>query len=441
MPDGAGTPDLGYAMSLPPEKAIAYFRQKGYAISWDWHDTQDEAHARAFTVARVTRLDVLKDIRSALDQNLAQGQTEKWFVDQLTPVLQERGWWGKQEIEIQPGRTHEVQLGSPERLRLIYRQNTQSAMMAGRYADFIKGAQARPYWMYVAVMDLKTRPSHAAMHGRVFRWDDPIWATHWPPCGWNCRCRVRALSQAALDRMGLQVESSQGRLVNKWVTAGVDFSTGEIRKSEVTGIKLTARDGKPITFFPDAGFNFNQAQAAWQPDLDTYPSDIARQYVQGLVTGPEFERWFSIWSRSVQSEASANPDLSARQVAENLSRGGRQGRLGMEYPVAVLMPSDREALKTDSQTVLLSTQSLIEHLAAHPEVGIDAYQDLQKMVDEGEVYQQGDQRIVLLHVGDKLYRAAIKVDAQRQRLYLLTLFQTSEDVANAQVRNRLTRVR
>ncbi|MGL9773284.1 MAG: hypothetical protein ACR5LG_03160 [Sodalis sp. (in: enterobacteria)] len=42
------TVDLGYAMTLTPEKAVAYFESKGYAFGFRWQDVADEAHARAF---------------------------------------------------------------------------------------------------------------------------------------------------------------------------------------------------------------------------------------------------------------------------------------------------------------------------------------------------------------------------------------------------------
>ncbi|HGC2333084.1 TPA: phage head morphogenesis protein, partial [Escherichia coli] len=49
--------DLGYAYTLKPEEAIKYFESKGYVIGFRWHDVKDIAHARAFTVAGVLKLD------------------------------------------------------------------------------------------------------------------------------------------------------------------------------------------------------------------------------------------------------------------------------------------------------------------------------------------------------------------------------------------------
>ena len=62
------TAELAYCMTLPPKRAINYLKSKGYQITWDWEEMWQEAHARAFTVAKVTRLDILEDIRGALQQ-------------------------------------------------------------------------------------------------------------------------------------------------------------------------------------------------------------------------------------------------------------------------------------------------------------------------------------------------------------------------------------
>ncbi len=105
----------------------------------------------------------------------------------------------------------------------------------------------------------------------------------------------------------------------------------------------------------------------------------------------------------------------------------------MEYPLAVLKGPDREALQTSSQTVLLSTGTLIEHLAAHPEIGLGEYRLVQQMLDEGEVYKKGDERLVLLHRQDRLYLAALKVDQSRSRVYFLSLYKVTEADAKRKV--------
>ena len=135
---GASDIDLSYAITLPPEKAIAYFRRKGRRISFDWYSMWAEAHATAFTVANCSKLDVLRDIQIGIRKALREGKTERWFVDTLEPVLRKKGWWGpREEVNPETGEVIRISRGSPSRLRLIYRQNMQSAYNAGRYRQQI----------------------------------------------------------------------------------------------------------------------------------------------------------------------------------------------------------------------------------------------------------------------------------------------------------------
>ncbi|ELW9228602.1 phage head morphogenesis protein, partial [Morganella morganii] len=89
------TVDLRYAIGLPPAEAIAYFESKGYAIGFNYHDVEAQAHAKAFTVAGVLKLDVLQDIRQALTESLKNGETYRDFERRLTPLLEQKGWLGK----------------------------------------------------------------------------------------------------------------------------------------------------------------------------------------------------------------------------------------------------------------------------------------------------------------------------------------------------------
>lgn len=247
--------DLKAIFGLEPKNAVAYLKSKGYAITWNWQEMLDQAHDQAFTVAKAMRLDLLSDIRGALETALQEGQTLKQFIADLQPVLEAQGWWGKQVIVDSQGVGEMVQLGSPRRLKTIYQTNLQSAYMAGRKAEMEQATETHPYWMYVAILDGKTRPSHRALNGQVFRHDDPIWAAIFPPNGFNCRCRVVALSEAAVKRRGLIVVSSEGRLFTETVETGIDKRTGEIRTAPVTGIRTTDSAGKAITFRTDPGFN------------------------------------------------------------------------------------------------------------------------------------------------------------------------------------------
>lgn len=273
MPDAMPDPvDLSYCMTLPPKEAIAYLKGKGYAITWDWEEMWQEAHAKAFTVAKATRLDILEDIRQAVEEALTQGKTGAWFERELKPVLQAKGWWGKQEhIDQGTGEITQVQLGSPWRLATIYRVNLQIAYMAGRYQEQMANVLDRPYWQYVAVMDKRTRRTHAAMHGKVFRYDDPFWQSFYPPNGWRCRCRTRALSESNITNRGKRVESSEGKLGT--VMKLVSKKTGEMREV-ATFDTIDPATLKKITMSTDVGWSYNPG-AAWKPDTRRYGGALA----------------------------------------------------------------------------------------------------------------------------------------------------------------------
>lgn len=260
--------DLAYAFGLPPADAVAYFEAKGYAITWSWRELADQARARAFTIAGVMRLDVLQDIRAAVGKALAAGQTPREFSRALAPLLERKGWWGR-------GATTHPQTGevagkplTPRRLQTIFATNLQSAYMAGRYRQFADNVASRPYWQYVAVLDARTRPAHRALNGRVFRHDDPGWASFWPPNGYRCRCRVRALSAADVSESDIALSSTEGRLSQAQVPAG--------RGTDAPTATVTRFEHAPGKYFaPDPGFNFNAGQE-WlrpftPPPLDTLP--------------------------------------------------------------------------------------------------------------------------------------------------------------------------
>ncbi|MEX9876196.1 phage head morphogenesis protein, partial [Providencia rettgeri] len=83
MPTAKQAVDLRYAMSLPPTEAIAYFESKGYILGYHHYDIEAQAHAKAFTVAGVLKLDILHDIRQALNEALEKGETYADFERRL----------------------------------------------------------------------------------------------------------------------------------------------------------------------------------------------------------------------------------------------------------------------------------------------------------------------------------------------------------------------
>lgn len=192
-----------FAFDLPSDKALAFFRAKGLKGSFAWQDMRAAEHDHDFTIAKMADMDLLADVRAAADQALAKGVSLQDFRQQLEPLLQQRGWWGKQEVtDPATGEVVLAQLGSPQRLALIYDVNLSTAYAAGRWASVVEHHDTFPYLMYDAVNDERTRAQHLAWDNTVLRWDDPWWQTHYPPNGWNCRCSTIKLTEADLAHMG-----------------------------------------------------------------------------------------------------------------------------------------------------------------------------------------------------------------------------------------------
>lgn len=327
---------------LPPEEAIRWFREKGYRPAFDWRDVWNEQHARAFTVAKATQLDVLADLREAVDKAIRSGGTLGEFRKELKPLLQAKGWWGEKEVDVldpegkPTGERKLVQLGSANRLRTIYETNLRQAQAAGRWERMERTKQARPYARYVALLDGNERPEHREWHGTVLPIDDPWWDTHAPPNGWGCRCKMQQLSQRDLERYGYSVNTSPPPSpMRTWR----NDRTGE-----------TVRVPRGI----DPGFAYNPGKAprGWTKGTDEKEvplanlktwADLGLPPIRDLRQGEAVERWHDLKgiedadARYVQLFGTGRPvevkDPTGAQVTfdpkymEHLYRSGGLARL------------------------------------------------------------------------------------------------------------------
>lgn len=238
--------------NLPFNEAIKFFQKKGFAISPDsWRDVWQQAHARAFTVARVTAMDVLSDIREevrkALDEGISLGQFKK----DLRETLTRKGWFapkGEEAIvELPDGTTRKRLTGW--RLETIFRVNLQTAYSTGRYKQMTEVKNRRPYWQYMSLRLSTSREDHIRQHGKVYHADHPFWDTWYPPNGFECKCYVKTLSTRQMDNRGLKEEKR-----------GV-------------GVK------------PDEGWQYNVGKApldSYKPDLTRYEPEARKQLEKDL---------------------------------------------------------------------------------------------------------------------------------------------------------------
>jgi len=226
---------------LPFDEAIEAFRRRIPVSPEVMGRLALNARARAFSVAGVACMDALEEMRAAVDRAIADGTTMADFRKRMAEIADAR--------EMLPlGRAH---------VETIFRTNISTALSAGRYRQQTAPAvlQARPFWQYLTADDGDVRPTHAALHGKVFAADDPVWQQIYPPNGFRCRCRVVTLSARQVAARGVQVETGD-QVLNKPIQVGATT----------------------VTPRPDMGWNHNPAAETWDPDLSKYPEEMRAEF-------------------------------------------------------------------------------------------------------------------------------------------------------------------
>ncbi len=377
-------------LNVPPEDAIRHFRAKGYHVGHHWRDTSAAEHLRSFTAAKVTKLDILEDIRAAVDQALAGGATFETFQKELEPILRRKGWWGRQQmIDPLTGKLETVQLGSARRLKIIYDTNLRMAHAHGRWQAIERLAKQRPYLRYVSVRDARTRPEHARWHGTVLPWDHPFWRTHYPPNGWRCRCIVQQLSERDLKRYGHKVSSGP--------PPGSNETRPWFDKRNRTIIQV------PRGIDPGFGHNVGRidldkaASNRLVRRIDQAPGDLARAAIGTPWNTPLFKQHLT-------------------------------GARNADWPVAILTPGILKALGGRSKTVRLSGETAAKQTVRHREYTPEDYARVQRILDEGEVFMEDNGRFVdgFLEQGGQIWKAVVKRTANGSETYLMTLHRAQD---------------
>lgn len=199
-----------------PEQALAWFKAKGLRVSFAWQDLYGEEHDKAFTVAKMMDIDLLKEVHQQVTDAIETGSTFDEFTKSLIPKLQAAGWWGERVV-IDPltGNPVTSQLGSVRRLETIFRTNMMSAYAAGSWRQIMDQAEDAPYLLYDAIDDGRTRAEHRAWNNTVLPASDKFWNTHYPPNGYNCRCSVIQLDDGDLERLSLKVTKPAPKVMRR----------------------------------------------------------------------------------------------------------------------------------------------------------------------------------------------------------------------------------
>ena len=221
---------------LPFREQIDFFRRKLNLPTERWDDIWQAAHDSAFVAAGAMEADLLDDLRQAVDDAIAGGDTLVDFRKKFNAIVQKHGWHGW---------TGEgTKAGEAWRTKVIYNTNIATSYAAGRWAQLTDPAllKVRPYWQYIHNDSvLHPRPQHKAWGDMrlTLRHDHPFWRTHFPPNGWGCRCRVKAVREpgkgdATTPPAGWDKRDDKGRLPG--IDRGWDYAPGANAQTSLTDL-------------------------------------------------------------------------------------------------------------------------------------------------------------------------------------------------------------
>lgn len=257
-------PDQIDPFRLSFDKAIAYFKSKLPLPSTSWDTFADEAADFAFTIAGVTKAELLNDVYNLILSALENGDSFQEFKKGFNEAIDKAGW--------NPAKR-------PWRTNTIFMTNIFSSYGAGRYKQQTdpEMLKLRPYWQYFHSDSHVPRPAHLALNGKIYPASSDFWKTCVTPNGFNCRCRIFALSQRDLDREGLTVDTPPTERVKI-----KDKVTGEVKS-------IPAINGVPIA---EPGFT-TPPGASKKEDRDRIlkqaaqrlPPQLQEQVKRGLKRG------------------------------------------------------------------------------------------------------------------------------------------------------------
>ena len=233
----------------PPPEASRYLKNKGFRPAFSWKDVEPEEHAVAFTVAKVMEMDLLEamrgEVQKALDEGLPFAAFQKSWRN--NPKLAD--WWGRKEMtDPLTGEVIEAQLGSPRRLRTIYRANLRTARAAGQWERIQRTKAAFPYLEYRTGPSDQHRPHHLEKAGMILLVDSPFWDEWFPPNGWGCNCWVRQVTKAEATRRGVSAtpdvpdrvwendRTGDRRIVPQGIDPGWERNPGKLRMQHVEAL-------------------------------------------------------------------------------------------------------------------------------------------------------------------------------------------------------------
>ena len=213
--------------------------------------------------------------------------------------------------------------------------------------------------------------------------DHPFWEAHYPPNGWGCKCRVRAITQAEYGRLqgsGRYSTEAPATKHKPWVNK----RTGEVER--------VAEGVHPAFNYHIGKHRRLESHSLIRDKVNASTSDLALGTVSSLVASQVFTDWF------------------------------QQPAAGSRFVIAALDEDLQRRLGAKQKAVLLSDETLAKQKQHHPELALDEYRLIPEVVQKGKVIREKDARLYFFQRQGHLYMATIKTTEDKAENYLVTFF-------------------
>lgn len=176
------------AVDAPPDYARAVYEARLLLTQKKVASIEHQAGTRAHKVAALAKLRFVQSLLDVTERMRVQGKSLQDAKDALRARL---------TLAASPQVTDSY-------LKLAIQNNVQAAYNGGKVEQFLAPdtREMRPFWMFDAVMDLRTSDFCIRCHGVIRPAGDAWFMRRIPPCHHWCRSTIRSMTRATAKAEG-----------------------------------------------------------------------------------------------------------------------------------------------------------------------------------------------------------------------------------------------
>lgn len=258
-------------------EAINYALSRNVVLPNDYYQKFTALQrAQSVSISGLTELSQIEHVMNQVNKSLINGSTFKDFQDAV--------------------KSGDIAINLPDhRLDNIFRTNLQVAYNRGRWDQQQRVKSSRPYLMYSAINDSRTRPAHRALNGTIRPIDDVFWSNHYAPLGYRCRCTTISLTEEQAAARGGVTEPPDVSADSGWgYNVGTNYSAGIEQALERIQVNNPA-----LPQMSDAA----KAIQELSKNISTFdPSDV----IDSWIGSEDKKRYLKFFSRDLEALTFAN---------------------------------------------------------------------------------------------------------------------------------------